>query len=186
MTNIGLFLIETLFDLYVFIIILRMLLQLIHADYRNPLAQFSIKFTQPLLTPLHKFIPHYKNLDLAVVSLAIIFSMLKFITLSLVSFYQFPNIGMVFLLSIIDIVQKIIMLYFYAIIARVIMSWLAPMQQSPILFIINRLVEPLLRPIRKIVPLIAGLDLSPLVALILLKVVSMLFLNIVSDLMRML
>jgi YggT family protein len=176
----GLYLIKILFDLYLYVVILRLLLQLIHADYRNPLSQFTIKYTQPLLTPLQKFIPSYKNIDLAVVTLALLVEILKLILLMTIAQFYLPHVGVILAMTVADIFEKIIMVYFYAIIARILLSWIMPLQQSPITFIINKLTEPLLARIRKVVPLLAGIDLSPLFALILLQVLSIAGMQIIG------
>src|SRR5262245_8528659 len=63
LTSAALFLIQAVFDLYIFVVLLRFLLQTIHADYFNPLAQFSIKFTQWIVKPLQKIIPEIKGID---------------------------------------------------------------------------------------------------------------------------
>lgn len=172
LTNIGLFLIKTIIDLYIFVVILRLLLQMIQADYRNPISQFTIKMTGPVLAPLQKIIPCYKDIDMAIVALLLILEIVKFLLLTSVQLHHFPNMSGILLLSIADILEKIASLYFYAILARVIMSFLVPMHHNPIFFIVNRLVEPLLRPIRRTVPLVGGFDLSPLIALILLQIFS--------------
>jgi YggT family protein len=180
MSNIGIFLVKILFDLYLYVLITRLILQLIHADYRNPLSQFTIKLTQPLLTPLQKFIPHYKNIDLAVVTLILMVEILKFTVLISLMKYHFPNISIVLLVSIADIFEKTIMIYFYAIIARVLLSWFVQIQYTPILFIINKLTDPILNRIKKVVPLIGGFDLSPLIALILLQILSVVGMEIIG------
>ena len=179
--NIGLFLIQSLFDLYIYIVILRFLLQTMHVGYFNPLSQFAIRFTQPMVKPLQKIFPEIKNIDLAVLLLIIILELIKVTLLLVLQLQALPNMAGLLLFALANLINKFIMFYFYAIIIRVILSWITPTHHNPVFFALTQLTEPVLHPIRRILPLLGGFDLSPLLALIILQLLS---LAVVTPLMR--
>lgn len=171
--NIGLFLIQTLFDLYIYIVILRFLLQTMHVGYFNPLSQFAIRFTQPIIKPMQKIIPEIKNIDVAVLLLIIILELIKVTLLLVLQLQAFPNVAGLLLFVLANLINKFIMFYFYAIIIRVVLSWITPVHHNPVFFALTQLTEPVLHPIRRVLPLLGGFDLSPLVALIGLQLLSL-------------
>ncbi len=169
----GLFLVQTLFDLYIYIVILRFLLQTMHVGYFNPLSQFAIRFTQPIVKPLQKIFPEVKSIDTAVLLFIIILELIKVILLLVIQLQAFPNVAGLLLLTLANLINKFIMFYFYAIIIRVVLSWISPVHHNPVFFALTQLTEPLLHPIRRILPMMRGFDLSPLVALIVLQLLSL-------------
>lgn len=177
-----LFLIQTVFNLYIYIIILRLILQAIRIRFDNPYSLFAIKFTQPVVRPLQKILPEVKGIDLAIVVFALAIEMIKFFLLAIIGAALFPNIGRLFLVSLGDLLNHLDNFYFYAIIFKIILSWLIPLQYNPLFFIITQITGPILYPIRRVIPAVAGLDFSPLIALVLLKLLEIIF---VVPLMRM-
>ncbi|HVV67443.1 MAG TPA: YggT family protein [Gammaproteobacteria bacterium] len=171
--NIGLFLLQTLFDLYIYIVILRFLLQTMHVGYFNPLSQFAIRFTQPIIKPLQKIFPEIKHIDLAIVFLIIVLELIKVSLLLVLQLQAFPNIAGLLLFALANLINKFIMFYFYAIIIRVILSWITPVHHNPVFFALTQLTEPVLHPIRRVLPMLGGFDLSPLAALIGLQLLSL-------------
>lgn len=169
------FLISTLFSLYIFAVMLRFLLQWVKADFYNPICQFLIKITNPLLIPLRRVIPGLFGIDLAAIILMLI---LEAIELGLLLWLAQESISQnifVFALAVVfRLLTTLINLYFFAIIARAIASWFAhnPYQPHPILEILYKLTEPLLAPARRLIKPIAGVDLSPVVVLILLQILN--------------
>lgn len=181
LTNAALFLIQSIFDLYIFVVILRFLLQTLHADYFNPLAQFSIKFTQWIVKPLQKLIPEVKGIDLAILFLLLILEMIKLFVLFCIEFHEVPNIFGLLILSIGGLIRQFLTFYFYAILIRVVMGWLSQVHNNPVYFALFQLTEPVLRPLRRVAPPIAGIDLSPILALILTQLISILIISPITQ-----
>lgn len=175
--NTGIFLIQTVFDLYIYVVILRFLLQAVHADYYNQLSQFSIKLTQPIVKPLQKIFPDIKGIDLALVFLLIFLELVKYSLMIAVELRTFPRLPGLILFSASGLLNKFLMFYFYAIVIRIILNLIPSVRYHPAHFALVQLTEPLLRPARHIIPLIAGIDLSPVVVIILLQVLSLLVID---------
>jgi YggT family protein len=182
LTTAALFLIQTIFDLYIFVVMLRFLLQTLHADYFNPLAQFSIKFTQWIVKPLQKIIPEIKGIDLAIVFLLLALEIIKLLLLFAIEFQGIPHIGGILLFCVASLLGKLLTFYFYAIIIRVIISLVAPNPRNPIFFTLYQLTEPVLRPLRRVIPAIGGFDLSPLLAMILTQLLSLVIISPLTQL----
>lgn len=162
------YLISTVTDLYVTAILLRLLLQWVKADFYNPLSQFLIKITNPVLVPARRIIPSIGPLDTASVVVMYALEIMQLVIIGLISQ---PDYGLTFLLvfSLQKLIIALIMIYFVLIIARVIVSWIANQSRHPIIPLIYQLTDPVLRPINKVLPPIGGFDLSPLIALIALR-----------------
>ncbi|MCS4505572.1 hypothetical protein KBTX_03765 [wastewater metagenome] len=168
------FLVHTLFSLYILAVMLRFLLQWTRADFFNPISQFLVRVTQPVLRPLRRVIPGMAGLDLSAVVLMVL---LQAVSLALVMLIYgvMPRAGYILVRTPAELLSLLFNLYFIAIIAQAILSWvIQPGQYHPAQTLLYSLTEPVLRPIRQLVPLIGGIDLSPLVALILLQVLKML------------
>jgi YggT family protein len=162
------YLVSTLTDLYVTAILLRLLLQWVRADFYNPLSQFLIKITDPVLVPARRIIPSIGKLDTASVVVMLLLQLLQLVAISLLSQTDY---GFQFLLIFAFRKLLIILLltYFVLIIARVLVSWLAGQSRHPLIPLIYQLTEPVLRPFSRLVPPLGGVDLSPLFALIALR-----------------
>ena len=181
--NAATFLIETLFGLYILIVMLRFLLQWARADFYNPVSQFILKATQPPLTPLRRIIPGFAGLDLA----AIVFMFtLKFVELWLVTGLLgiTPQFGGLAMLSIADLLGLLVNVFVFSILIQVIVSWISPGTHNPVMGLLHSLNEPLLGPARRMIPPISGLDLSPIAVIIFLQLVSMLAVAPIRDLAR--
>lgn len=159
------YLVSTFIDLYVAAVLLRLLLQWVRADFYNPLCQFLVKVTNPVLVPLRRVIPSFKRLDTASVVLMLVLEMIGVWIISQMASTPM-SAPQIVAFSAIKLVMTLLMTYFFLIIASVILSWVGRSMQHPIIPLVYQLTEPVLRPFRKIIPPIAGLDLSPLFALI--------------------
>ena len=169
----SVFLISTLFNLYLMVVILRLWLQLVHADFYNPLSQFVVKATHSIVGPLRRIIPSLGRFDTATFVLAVVVAFAKLATLSLVFGSGLNNPLAVFFYAIIDVVKETFSLIFWVLILRAILSWVSQ-GSSPIEYVLHQLTEPFLAPIRKIIPPIGGLDLSVLVAIVALQFIQLL------------
>lgn len=181
--NAATFLIETIFGLYILIVMLRFLLQWARADFYNPVSQFIVKATQPALKPLRKIIPGIGGLDAAALVFMII---LKLVELWLVTglLGLSPQIGGLVILSIADLLGLLINVFIFSILIQVIISWVNPGMHNPVMGLLHSLTEPLLGPARRVIPPISGLDLSPIVVIIILQLTSMLAVSPLRGLAR--
>jgi YggT family protein len=177
--------INTIFDLYILLVLLRFLLQMLRADFYNPVSQFIVKLTTPPLRLLRRFIPSIGGQDSAAVVLCLLLIYAKFLLMRSLSIPALhiggvmAPIGSVsyaglFVLSIADLVALVLTVFLGAIIIQVIISWVSPGNYNPVIGLVNRLADPILKPIRKFIPPLAGIDLTPLFATLLLLVVKML------------
>ncbi len=159
------YLIGTLIDLYVAAVLLRLLLQMVRADFYNPLCQFLMKVTNPVLLPMRRVIPSIGRLDTASVILMLVLEILGVWIISRIGSTAM-NLQQIVAFSAIKLIMTLLMTYFFLIIASVILSWVGQRMRHPIIPLVYQLTEPVLKPFRKFIPPIAGIDLSPLFALI--------------------
>lgn len=168
--NVGLFLVETLFSLYIGAVLIRFLLAWSRANFYNPLSQTLVKITNPVLVPLRRMIPPIGKLDTAAVVLALGLMIMKVLLLLGIKGAG-VNLPVVILYSLVEILRTIIWIYIIALIIQAVMSWVGNTYGNPLADILNSLTEPLLRPLRGIAPTVGMLDLSPLAAILLLNIV---------------
>lgn len=167
-----LFLVQTVFNLYILIVMLRIILQWVGARFTNPISQLVIKLTNPVVTPLRKLIPSFKGIDIASFLVLLI---LEFIKLSLIIFLKAGIMAGFFglvVMAFADILDTILDVFFFAILVNIILSWVTPTAHGPISEILYQITEPLLRPFRQFIPTIAGFDISPIPVLIILQLLS--------------
>ena len=167
------YIIQTLGSLYLLIVLLRFILQLVRADFYNPLSQFIVKATQPLVTPLRRIIPGFAGLDLASLVLAILVQLLLMIvTLTLMGYNVGGFILQLLVWSMIGVTSLFLKVFFFALIISVNLSWVAPGSYNPGAQLVNQICEPLLAPFRKLLPNLGGLDISPIFAFITINLID--------------
>ncbi len=170
-SDIGLMLINAIVGLYLLIVLLRFLFQLVHADFYNPISQFIVKATTPLLRPLRKVIPGYKGIDFASLVLALLVQFVgAFLVLAILG-YGFNPINLL-LWSVLLVTNLCLKIYFWGLIIQVIASWIAPNNYNPALLLINQLLEPVTTPIRKRLPDMGGIDISPIFVFLLITILE--------------
>lgn len=172
-SQVLIFLIEILFGGYLLILMLRLILQARRSSVFNPVFQGLIKITEPPVKPFRTFFPRFHDIELSVVAVLIILEIIKYLILSFLSSSVSPGFAVLIVSSIMDLVQLAVNVFFYSILIVVVVSWLNPTLRSPLMECLQDISEILLSPARRIIPPIAGLDLSPVIVLILLKVVLM-------------
>lgn len=170
----GIFLIEALFDLYIFALILRFLFQMVRADFFNPVSQAIVKVTNPPLIPLRRFIPGFRGLDMACLLVIAMVCWAKLMITYGIIFKSLPFVPGLFVWSVGDITQSVINLFFFAIIAQAILSWVNPYGNHPIASILYKITNPIMKPFRRFIPPIGGFDITPIFAILLLQVLGML------------
>ena len=167
------FLVSTLFTLYILVVLLRFLLQLTRADFYNPLSQFIVKVTAPVLRPLRRVIPGWGGIDVASL---VVMLVLQIVSVWLVLLLTGRNAGIatILIIAVAQLVDLVFSVYIWGILIQAIISWVNPGVYNPVTSVLYSLTEPLLRPVRKRLPPVGGFDLSPLVVIIGLQVLRML------------
>ena len=169
--NATLFLVNTLFSLYAYTLILRVLLQMVRADFYNPLAQFVWKVTNPPTQVLRKVIPRYRQVDIPALLILYLVAVVNILA-DLWILGVGAGLGMLLWLALLKSLVLTVNLLTFTILIQAVMSWFGASMHSPASSLLFNVNEPMLRPVRRALPPIGGLDLSPLVVIILLQVVS--------------
>ena len=175
--NPFIFLIDTLFNIYIAIMLLRFILQQVGADFYNPVSQFIVKATQPLVTIARRFIPSIKKIDTATLVLVLVLIIIKLVLLFSIAGYQM-NGTQLLVKGLYDLVSLTFDIFIVALFIQAILSWVNPDPYNPISTLLRSLTWPVLKPIKKYVPPIGGLDLSTLVGLIGLMFIKRLVLSL--------
>lgn len=176
--QIALFLVTTLFNLYILAIMLRFLLQWVKADFYNPICQMLIKVTKPLLKPLRRIIPGFFGLDFAAIVLIYVLELiLMTIIASLVSF---PITSYILLVALGKALVLLLNLYFFAILIRAIASWSNTNPYQPLFVLLDQLTDPVLKQARRLLPQLGGFDFSPLLTLIVIQVLVIFIRNLLG------
>lgn len=171
----AVFLIRTLLGLYAAVAMIRFLLQLTRADFYNPLSQFVVKLTTPVLRPLRRVIPGYGGMDLAALVLAWLIKAAELALVVLLRGMERNPLGALGW-ALPELVGLALNILLFAILLRVILSWVNPDPYHPAAGLLDSLTRPLMRPARRLLPPIAGLDLSPMLVMVGLVVLEMLLL----------
>ncbi|MEJ2553429.1 MAG: YggT family protein [Gammaproteobacteria bacterium] len=175
------FLIQTLFGLYILVVMLRLLLQWVRADFYNPVSQFIVKVTNPPLKPLRRVIPGWGGIDLASVLLLIALQMLELFLVNLAMGRAFGIAGLS-IEAIAELLSLLINVFIGAILIQVILSWVAPSSYNPVIGLVHRIADPVLAPARRLLPPMSGIDFSPLVVLIVLQLLKILVVAPIANL----
>ena len=174
LTEAGILLVEVVFGLYLLAVLLRFLFQLARADFYNPISQFLVAFTNPLLKPLRRLIPGLYGIDLASLVLLLLLKCVELYLLLLLGGVAVQWLPIVAAATV-DLLRLTLNVYFFAILIRVILSWFMPygIHQNPAGSLLVSLTEPLLRPARRLIPPIGGLDLSPIAVIVVLQLMQL-------------
>lgn len=163
--QIGLFLVETLLSLYISAIVIRFLLGYVRADFYNPLSQFLVKITNPVLVPVRRFIPSFGKLDTSAVVVALVLMIIKIALVTGIVGASL-NVATLLWLSVGELIRSVIWVYIIALILMAVISWIGSSQGNPVSPLVNSLVSPLVTPVRRRMPPVGMLDLSPMVVMI--------------------
>ena len=171
------FIIGTLLNLYAAIVALRFVMQVVRADYYNPIAQFIVTATDPLLRPLRRVVPSVRRYDTASLLLCLLVLLVKLVLFKLLALGYAPAIGtglnvaamsglQMVLAALVDIVYLFFNVFIFSLFIQALLSWLPNAGASPVAALLDSITAPVLRPVRRFVPPMGGLDLSVLVAII--------------------
>jgi YggT family protein len=180
--NAGTFLIDVIFGLFIGAVMLRLFLQWARADFYNPLSQAIVKVTNPVLRPLRRYIPAIGRIDTASVVLILSLQILNlWLSLTLAGGMGASIAGLA-VLALAELLSKALYIFMFAIFIQVIASWVSPGAYNPALSLVDSITEPLLKPLRSVLPSLGGLDLSPMIALVGLQLAKMLLVAPLRDL----
>lgn len=181
-----LFLINTIFSLYILLVVLRFMLQTVRADSRNPVSQFLLAATNPPLRLLRRIIPGYAGVDWSCIILMIALQAVELFLTSLIAFGVTLAFFGLLLLSAAELLKLIIYIFMFVIFVQIILSWINPGAYNPVTALLYQLSEPLLRPARRLLPSTHGIDFSPILVFIFLQLSLMLLVRPLADLGRVL
>lgn len=162
------FLLSTVLELYTMVLLLRVWMQWARCDFYNPFSQFVVKATQPIVGPLRRVIPPLGPLDSASLLVAFVLSVIKAIVLFMVITFQ----PIIWISALLILLKTIGLMIFWVLLVMAIMSWVSQ-GRSPVEYVLIQLTEPLLRPIRNLLPAMGGIDFSPMILVLLLYVINM-------------
>jgi YggT family protein len=160
------FIVEMLVSLYQIVLLLRLLMQLVRADFRNPVGRAIVKLTDGIILPLRRMLPPVRRIDTASVAAIVLVSIAKICLLQLISISLVPGAAVIAILVLRDIVDLVLRTFLYSLILHAILSFVAQGNYSPAQSLLASICNPVLKPFRKYIPSVAGLDLSPLWACI--------------------
>lgn len=184
LTDALLYLINTIFSIYILFVVLRFLLQTVQADSHNPISQFLLQATRPPLRLLRRFIPGHGGIDWSCIILMVMLQAIELSLTSLITYgASFAFFGLL-LLSTAELLKLIIHIFMFVIFVQIILSWISPGSYNPITVLLHQLSEPLLRPARRILPSTHGIDFSPILVFIFLQLSLTLLVRPLTDLGR--
>jgi len=180
LSDAALFLVDTILGIYILLVLIRFLLQLVRADFYNPISQFIVRATNPPLVRLRRFIPGFWGVDLAALLLLIAIEALR-ISLTAVLLGHSPRLIGVIVLSLGELAKLTVYTVIFSIFIRALLSWFSNGLQHPITRLLSSFTDPMLRPVQRILPATGGIDLSPLVVFVVMMLVLKLFVQPMLD-----
>ncbi|MFC0226461.1 YggT family protein [Serratia aquatilis] len=175
------FLVKTVVDIYVMVLLLRVWMQLTRTDFYNPFSQFVVKITQPIIGPLRRIIPSMGPVDSASLLLAFLLMTIKYPLLLLIQGGAMSLSPYNLLFGLISLIKSAGYLIFWVMIIRAIMSWISQ-GRSPVDYVMYQLTEPLMSPIRRVIPAMGGIDFSAMVVILILYLINYLGMDLFGEL----
>lgn len=168
----GTFLVQSLGSLYLAVVMLRFLLQLVQADFYNPISRFLVNATQLPSKPLRKLFPTYRSFDMASLVLALLLQCLIIQLTATIHGAGFINLLLAICWGAMGMLSLVLNIYLYGLLIIIIVSWVAPQSHHPVLMLLNQLIAPVMEPFRRIIPPLGGLDLSPIFMFLVIKMLQ--------------
>lgn len=188
------FILGILFNLYATVVAVRFVMQVVRADYYNPLAEAVVKLTDPLLIPLRRVIPSIKRYDTASLVLVFAVVILKLLVFKYLGLGRVPAIGAsvmvsqipminIVLLGLLDVIHLFFNVFIFALIINAILSWVPNAGGNPVQAMVASISEPVIRPMRNLIPPLGGIDLTVFFTIIGLFALRMFIIGSLSQLM---
>lgn len=172
LNEIAAFLVETAASLYLILVVLRGMLQTARADFYNPISQFVVRATNPPLRVLHRVIPGKGRFDPSVLVLAVVVQIIAILTTLLLAGFGLPSLLTLLVWSLIGVAGLIVNAYLVALIVMIVVSWVAPGTRHPAVLLTYQITEPVMAPVRSLLPSAGGLDFSPILVFIVINVLQ--------------
>lgn len=171
--DIAIFLIRNIGGLFLWAVLLRFLLQIARADFYNPISQALVRITNPLVKPLRRVIPGFFGIDIASLVLAILVKLVMVLCIFIIQTGGLNfSLPLVLMVSVLSCVVTVLNIYYLAMIAMIIVSWVAQGSYNPAIVLVNQIAEPVMAPFRRLLPPMGGIDFSPIIAFLALNVVK--------------
>jgi YggT family protein len=180
--EIGIYLLQTAIGIYLLIMLMRFILQLVLADFYNPICQFLVRATNPLVVPLRRILPARGRFDPASLLIAVLLQLLGIVALLWLYGMSLPGISLLLSWSVIGVIGLLVKIYFFALLGMIILSWIAPGSANPAVYLMYQITEPVMAPFRRVLPAMGGLDFSPILVFILINVVQIALRNFAAGL----
>ena len=180
--EISVYLVQTVVSIYLLIMLMRFLLQLVLADFYNPVSQFLVRATNPLVLPVRRVLPARGRFDPASLLWAVIIQLLGIVVLLAMNGISLPAVSLLLAWSVVGVIGLIVKIYFFALLGMIILSWVAPGTANPAAMLMYQITEPLMAPLRSVIPPMGGLDFSPIVMFILINIVDIALSNFAAGL----
>lgn len=177
----GLILVEFLFGLLIGLFVVRVLLQVVRANFHNPICQFFYRATNPVLVPMRRWLPPVGRVDSAATLIALLLCVIQVWLLGMLSGVALPLLATL-VLAVGSLISVLLTLYFWLIVVRIILSFLSPDAYHPVVPLLGQLTEPVLRPLRRILPATGAFDFSPLLATLIIVLAQVLVVAPINDL----
>jgi YggT family protein len=170
------FLLQTLGNLFVIAVLLRFMMQLFRVPFRNPFSQFIVAITDFAVKPLRRLVPGLLGLDWACLVLAVLIKLVVVAATYWLSGYPFALAGakvwpVMLGLAVVRLLSLTVYLIIGLTLVRAVLSWVN--SNTPLMPVVYALTEPFLRPLRRFIPMVSNVDLTPLVLFILCQLILM-------------
>ncbi len=169
----GSLIVETLFGIVMFVLLMRILLQAVRANFYNPICQSLFKITNPVLMPVQKVIPVWKGIHFGGIMLAWLLASIWMFALLAMRGTSVSAPALV-VLGLGKLLYFFLGMMFWITIVRVLMSWISPDPRSPIVPLLVQVTDLVMRPFQRVIPPLGGLDISPIFALLALQLAQIL------------
>ena len=166
MTQAFYYIIQSIGQLLLLLLLLRFWLPWFRADFRNPIAQGILRLTSPIIVPVRRLLPSVGRLDTATILVAYVLQFLLITALIALQGRLFDAVPIA-IVAAIELVILSLNLFFFVILIRIILGWFAPTTHNPLTMMLHSLAEPILAPFRRWVPPMGGIDISPILPIIL-------------------
>lgn len=182
LNEITVYLVQTAVSIYLLIMLMRFLLQLSLADFYNPISQFLVRATNPVVLPVRKVLPAKGRFDAASLLLAILIQLIGIVALLMMNNFSLPAISLLLAWSVVAVLGLLVKIYFFALLGMIILSWIAPGTSNPAAYLMFQITEPVMAPFRKVLPAMGGIDFSPILVFILINVIQIFLRNLAAGL----
>ncbi|MGJ8688865.1 MAG: YggT family protein [Gammaproteobacteria bacterium] len=173
----GYLIVSSLGGLYILAVLLRFMLQVARADFYNPFTQAIVKVTDPTVRLFRRFIPGFRGFDFASLLLALVAQCIATTLLIYFSGYALPGIGLIVSWSSVGLLSFILNILFWSMIISIVSSFIAPFSRHPGLVLVRQLTEPVMEPLRRLLPSMGGLDFSPIFLFLALQIIRVIFID---------